>query len=91
MEHMYRKWLALPDVVDVGIRQRIHELLRSLYFEWAIAGLYQLSFAGAVHKIWQIRAMGDSYGMILFILLSRAVRKLKAVIEQFVVFDEKLR
>jgi len=26
MEHMYRKWLALPDVVDVGIRQRIHEL-----------------------------------------------------------------
>src|SRR5438128_3684635 len=75
-EHLYRKWLALPDVVDLGIRQRIHELLRSLYYGWAIARLYQLRFTGAIHKIEEIRAMGDSYGIILSALLSRARRKL---------------
>ena len=80
MEHLYRKWLALPDVVDLGLRQKIHELLRSLYYGWAIARLYQLRFTGALHKIEEIRAIGDSYGVILFILMSRAARKLSRTV-----------
>ncbi len=75
IEYRYRKWLALPQLLDPGTRQTIHESLRLLYYGWTIARLKRRELAVALEKMSDITQMGDNYATILFVLLSRAARK----------------
>lgn len=75
-QHKFKKWLALPDLVDPGIRRRFEDHLRTQKYDWTIARLYRLKLLGALQKIKEIRAMGDSYATIFFTLLSRAAGKI---------------
>ena len=75
-EHMHRKWLALPELVDCATRQYIHDKLRRLYYDWIISKLYKFRIADALLKIEQVREMGDTYTLIFSTLGFRAARKL---------------
>ncbi len=74
-EHMFRKWLSLPEMTNPEVRAQICESLRSLYDDWTIRKLYQFSFFEAFAKMREGRRMGDSYLRILSKLAFRAVRK----------------
>lgn len=81
-EYMLRKWLNLPEVVDLATRQIIHDHLRLLYYTWIAARLSGLRFAGALQRINDVRATGDNYPTILFTLLSRAARRVIRAVEK---------
>jgi len=74
-EHMFRKWLSLPEMTNPEVRAQICESLRSLYDDWTIRKLYQFSFFEAFAKMREGRRMGDSYLRILSKLAFRAVRR----------------
>jgi hypothetical protein len=76
-EYVLRKWLSLPELVDhPGPRAMVQDRLRGVYYSWAAARIYQLKILGAVRKLNDIRAMGDSYMTIVTGFLYRAARKL---------------
>jgi glycosyltransferase involved in cell wall biosynthesis len=75
IDYKYRKWLAMPELLDHEIRQMIQDQLRALTYSWTIAKLYHLRPAAALQKVNEIRRTGDSYPTILFTLLSRAASK----------------
>ena len=77
-EHMFRKWLGLPEMTDPEMRSRISESLRSLYVDWTIRKLYQFSFFEAFAKTRQAKSAGESYSSILSRLAFRAARKICA-------------
>ena len=74
-EHMFRKWLSLPEMTNPEVQAQICESLRSLYDDWTIRKLYQFSFFEAFAKMREGRRMGDSFLRILSKLAFRAVRK----------------
>lgn len=78
IEHRYRKWLDLPEVVDVRTRRHIEESLRTLYYDWAIACLYQRRLGAALSKTAGVRVLGHGYIRIAATLMSRAMRKLRS-------------
>ena len=75
-EHMFRKWLTLPELTDPEIRSQISESLRSLYVDWAIRKFHQLSFFEAFAKTRQAKSAGESYSRIFSKLAFRAARKI---------------
>jgi glycosyltransferase involved in cell wall biosynthesis len=77
-EHMFRKWLSLPEMTDPETRSRISESLRGLYVDWTIRKLYQFRFLEAFAKTRQARSTGESYSRILSKLAFRAARKICA-------------
>lgn len=77
-EHMFRKWLNLPEMTDPEIRPQISESLRDLYVAWTIRKLYQFRFLEAFAKTRQARSAGESYLRILSKLTVRAARKIYA-------------
>jgi glycosyltransferase involved in cell wall biosynthesis len=77
-EHMFRKWLSMPEMTDPEVRSRICESLRNLYVDWTIRKLYQFKFFEAFAKTRQARGTGESYSHILSKLAFRAARKICA-------------
>jgi glycosyltransferase involved in cell wall biosynthesis len=75
-EHMFRKWLNLPEMTDPEIRSQISESLRSLYVDWTVRKLYQFSFFEAFAKTRQAKSAGESYSRIFSKLAFRAARKM---------------
>ncbi len=75
LEHMYRKWLALPEM-DLDLRAQTLETLRDLYVAWTISELYQFRIAGALAKVKQGTEFGGGYSQMLSRLGSRAVQKI---------------
>jgi glycosyltransferase involved in cell wall biosynthesis len=76
VEHRYQKWLDLPELVDLRTRRHIEESLRTLYYDWVIAQLYQRRLGAALRKTARIRLMGHGYVRIAATLMFRAMRKL---------------
>ena len=74
-EHLYKKWLSLPELVDPYARALIRERLRSMYYEWAIRELKNFRFDEALKRI---RASGDSYAVAVSKLGARKWKKLLA-------------
>jgi len=77
-EHMFRKWLTLPEMTDPEIRSQISESLRGFYVDWTIRKLHQFRFFEAFAKTRQARSAGESYSRILSKLVFRAARKICA-------------
>jgi len=77
-EHMFRKWLTLPEAAGPEIRPQISESLRDLYVDWTIRKLHQFRFFEALTKTMQARSAGESYSRILSKLAFRAARKIYA-------------
>lgn len=76
MLHLYSKWLAMPELVDREVRQKIQSDLRSVYYDFAIARLYQGRLRDTFQMIHELKANGSSYTTICATLLFRAGRKL---------------
>lgn len=74
-EHMYKKWVRLPELVDPVVRAQTRENLRGLYHDWMIRDLYQFKFSEAFAKMRQAIDAGDSYLRIISKLAFRAARK----------------
>jgi glycosyltransferase involved in cell wall biosynthesis len=77
-EHMFRKWLTLPEMTDPEIRSQISDSLRGLYVDWTIRKLHQFRVFEAFAKTRQARSAGESYSRILSKLAFRAARKIYA-------------
>lgn len=75
-EYRLRKWMALPNGVDLNTRITIRCRQRDVYYGWAVTNLYKRNFLIAFEKIGQLRAMGISRSEITLTLLFRAMRKL---------------
>jgi glycosyltransferase involved in cell wall biosynthesis len=75
-QHMFRKWLSLPELQDRAIRAAIEEHLRLLNYGWAAARLSRLQFRRALSNVQDLRTIGVSEGAIFGTLASRAARKL---------------
>jgi glycosyltransferase involved in cell wall biosynthesis len=77
-EHMFQKWLTLPEMTDPEMRSQISESLRGLYVDWTIRKLHQFRVFEAFAKTRQARSAGESYSRILSKLAFRAARKICA-------------
>lgn len=76
IEQMYVKWLAMPEVAGTKYEQSIRGLLRQDYYSSVEAKFHQLRVGPAFRRIGRLRDLGDSYGLIVYMLLTRKVRKL---------------
>lgn len=59
-EHMFKKWLRLPGVVDPAVRSRILERLQESYVDWIYRNIRQFRFWAAFEKIRLARELGTS-------------------------------
>jgi hypothetical protein len=73
---MFKKWLALPNLVDPGTRESILVAQRELLFEWAIQRLRGLKFREMFSTVRELRGAGVASSAIFSTLTRRAVRKL---------------
>jgi hypothetical protein len=79
-EYMWKKWLALPELVDLETRLFIRDSLRQLYYDWTVARLRQLRLLGAVQKMSDLKAFGEENATIAAALSARAVNKLGRIV-----------
>ena len=82
LEHMFRKWLCLPEKVDPEVQQKIHQKLKLLYYNWLVAKLYQFNHVEAFKIARQIRKTGDDGRKICATLLFRAKRRMWSVLKK---------
>lgn len=82
LEHMFRKWICLPENIDHEVRQTVHQKLKRLYYDWLVAKLYRFRCADAVEIARNIRATGDDSRKMWATLGFRAKRKLSSVLRK---------
>jgi glycosyltransferase involved in cell wall biosynthesis len=83
MEHVFQKWLCLPENVDPELRQTLEERLKLLYYDWLVTKLYGFRYIKAFDIARRIRATGDNRTMIYRTLAYRAKRKISSSVRQF--------
>jgi Glycosyltransferases involved in cell wall biogenesis len=83
MEHVFRKWLCLPQNMDPELRRTLEERLKLLYYDWLVAKLYRFRYVKAFEIAARIRSIGDNNNMIYRTLASRAKRKMSSLMNQF--------
>lgn len=74
-EHMYKKWLAMPELADPTIRQQVRASLRDMYYDWIVAKLYRSEWKEAMGVVERQRGRGERCTSILGTLALRAARK----------------
>jgi glycosyltransferase involved in cell wall biosynthesis len=82
-EHIWQKWIRLPDIDDPELRQTVKEMLKLLYYDWLVAKLYRFRYVEAFKIAGRIKATGDNNKMIYRTLASRAKTKISSLINQF--------
>jgi hypothetical protein len=82
-EHIFQKWICLPEDMDPELRQTVEEMLRLLYYHWLVAKLYRFRYVKAFEIARRIKATGDTNKMICRTLASRVKRKISSLINQF--------
>jgi glycosyltransferase involved in cell wall biosynthesis len=82
-EHIFQKWICLPENMDTELRQTVEEMLKLLYYHWLVAKLYRFRYVKAFEIARRIRATGDTNKMICRTLASRVKRKISSLINQF--------
>jgi len=82
-EHIFQKWICLPENMDTELRQTVEEMLKLLYYHWLVAKLYRFRYVKAFEIARRIKATGDTNKMICRTLASRAKRKISSLINQF--------
>lgn len=78
IERMFVKWLKMPGVAGTGYEESIRESLRQDYYSSIEAKIHELKIGPALRRISRLRALGDNYAFIAFMLLTRKIRKLTA-------------
>jgi len=79
-EYMWKKWLALPELVDPETRLCILDSLRQMYYDWTVTRLRQLRVLGAVQKMNDLKAFGEANATIAAKLGARAARQLGRIV-----------
>jgi glycosyltransferase involved in cell wall biosynthesis len=82
-EHIFQKWICLPENVDPELRQTLEEMLKLLYYDWLVTKLYRFRYVKAFDLARRLRAMGDTNKMICRTLGYRAKRKISSLINRF--------
>jgi len=82
-EHIFQKWICLPENMDTELRQTVEEMLKLLYYDWLVTKLYRFRYVEAFKIAGRIKATGDNNKMIYRTLASRAERKISSLINQF--------
>jgi len=82
-EHIFQKWIGLPENMDQELRQKLKEMLKLLYYGWLVAKLYRFRYVKAFELARRIKATGDTNKMIYRTLASRVKRKIASLINQF--------
>ena len=82
-EHVFQKWICLPENMDPKLRQTYKEMLKDLYYNWLVTKLYRFRYVKAFEIAGKIKAMGDNNKMIYRTLAFRAKRKISSLINQF--------
>ena len=82
-EHIFQKWICLPENMDTELRQTVEEMLKLLYYHWLVAKLYRFRCVKAFEIARRIKATGDTNKMICRTLASRVKRKISSLINQF--------
>jgi len=83
MEHVFRKWLCLPENVDPELRRTLEERLKLLYYDWLVTKLYRFRFVKALEIAGRINATGDNNTIICRTLGYRTKRKISSLISHF--------
>jgi glycosyltransferase involved in cell wall biosynthesis len=74
-ELMFKKWLSLPNEIDVKTRRRILDLRQDQSYSWLVTKIYRLNVAGAVNAIRRLREGGDKFSQICRTIAFRAARR----------------
>jgi glycosyltransferase involved in cell wall biosynthesis len=82
-EHIFQKWICLPEDMDPELRQTVEEMLKLLYYDWLVTKLYRFRYVEAFKIARRIKATGDNNKIIYRTLASRAKRKISSLINQF--------
>jgi glycosyltransferase involved in cell wall biosynthesis len=82
-EHIFQKWIRLPENMDPELRQTLNEMLKILYYDWLVTKLYRFRYVKAFKIAGRIKATGDNNKIIYRTLASRAKRKISSLINQF--------
>jgi glycosyltransferase involved in cell wall biosynthesis len=75
IEYRYKKWLALPELTDPGIRRAVQENLQWLYYTWAVAKIRQHDFSAVREKVRQLRKAGVALPTIILTLFAGVAKK----------------
>ena len=82
-EHVFQKWMSLPERMDPELGQTLEERLKLLYYDWLVTKLYRFRFVKALEIAGRINATGDNNTIICRTLASRAKRKISTLIDRF--------
>jgi glycosyltransferase involved in cell wall biosynthesis len=82
-EHIFQKWICLPENMDPELRQTVEEMLKDHYYNWLVTKLYRFRYMEAFKIAGKIKATGESNKMIYRTIASRAKRKMSTLINQF--------
>jgi glycosyltransferase involved in cell wall biosynthesis len=77
LEHLYNKWLAMPETARTENERSIRDLLRIVHYSSAEAKMHDLKWRGAIRELGRLRALGESYPSLIFNFLSRKVGKIR--------------
>jgi glycosyltransferase involved in cell wall biosynthesis len=77
IERMYTKWLTMPEVAGSNYEQSIRELLRLDYYSSIEAKIHEVKLGPAFRRMVRLKALGDSYPLIVLLLFSRKIKKLR--------------
>jgi glycosyltransferase involved in cell wall biosynthesis len=74
-ELMFKKWLSLPNEIDVKTRRRILDLRQDQNYSWLVMKIYRLNVAGSVNAIRRLREGGAKLSQICRTIAFRAARR----------------
>jgi glycosyltransferase involved in cell wall biosynthesis len=77
LERRYTKWLRMPEVAGTAHEQPVRNLLRKICYDSAACKIHQLRIGPALGEVARLRALGDSYSLIIATLLSHKIAKLR--------------
>ena len=81
-EHVFQKWICLPENMDPGLRQTVEEMLKDHYYNWLVTKLYRFRYVKAFKIAQKIKVRGENNKIIFRTVASRAKRKISSLINQ---------
>ena len=82
-EHVFQKWICLPENLDPELRQTIEEMLKDHYYNWLVTKLYRFRYVKAFKIARKIKVRGENHKIIFRTVASRAKKKMSTLINQF--------
>jgi glycosyltransferase involved in cell wall biosynthesis len=82
-EHVFQKWICLPENLDPELRQTVEEMLKDHYYNWLVTKLYRFRYVKAFKIARKIKVRGENHKIIFRTVASRAKKKISTLINQF--------